>query len=103
MSVKRKVLAAPVSLAAPATPSEMTFRERRRAGITVFNLGSIVRELKASGEIDENDTNAEIAAAVAVRFQETNSQALANAAIDWDKLIALIERLLPLILKLFGL
>lgn len=81
---------------------ELTLRERREMGLTVLNIAQVARELKQSGDIDAQTSQAEIAAAIAIKLESKNPQAF-GAGVDWDAILAFIERLLPLILKLIAL
>lgn len=83
---------------------DLSFRQRRELGLTIANLAEIAKELKAEGEIDKDTPRSEVAAAIAVRLEAKNPAAFKGAAaIDLDSIIAFIERLLPLILKLIDL
>ena len=77
----------------------MTWRERRRAGGTIRNLVKTAKLLKAAGEL-EGLSDSEAAAAVMCKLLEGNEDVMADPQFDFDGLLAFIERLLPLILKL---
>jgi hypothetical protein len=81
----------------------LTIRQRLKLGLTVANITEIAKTLKAEGEIDENTSHSEIAAAIAVRLATKNSDEFAAVGLDLDTVIQFIERLLPLILKLIEL
>lgn len=92
-------------VSAPAAGSRrvLGLRERRQLGLTVANISVALKELKAEGEIDKTSSDSEIAAAVAAKLAEKNPQSFGAAGIDLDAIIAFIEKLLPLILKLIAL
>jgi hypothetical protein len=77
-------------------------RKRRELGLTVKNIREVTKRLKDSGELDGLD-NAAIAAAVLDEIVQANPQLAQDPGVDWDSILAFIERLLPLILKLIDL
>lgn len=96
---------------APLTKTEATellkaegsSRQQRRAmGITFRNLRLKLKEMKAAGEL-EGLTRPEISVMVLDRLVTDNPKAFADPSLDWDGLLAFIERLIPLILKLISL
>ena len=93
--------------AAPVAGSRRVFgdRDARRLGITFRSVREALKELKAAGAIDGTESNAELAVAVAdnLSSKPANKAAFGDAAIDWNALIAVIERLVALILKLLPL
>ena len=80
----------------------MTWRQRRKAGATIRNLIATAKELKLAGEL-EVCTDSEAAAAIMTKLLEGNAEVMADPQFDFDGLLAFIERLLPLILKLLEL
>lgn len=81
----------------------LSIREARELGVTLASVRSCVQELREQGEIDETTSRAEIAALVTDRLMEKNQEAFAaSAGLDWEAILAFIERLLPLILRLLG-
>ena len=77
---------------------------RRKRGVTFINLIRVAGELEAEGEISKDMTADEIAAAVLERIVAENPKAFEDVeAVDWDALLAFIERLLPIILQIIGL
>lgn len=81
---------------------ELTWRDRKDMGLTVRELAPVYRELKKSGEIDDESSDGEIAAALSVKMSQKNPMAF-KGNIDWDAIIAFIEKMIPLILKLISL
>lgn len=88
---------------------ELTPSQRIAVGATYKNVIRIVRELRRDGEIDDETSHAEIAAAVVSRLEKENPKSfseLAKGDRDWasflESLAAFVERILPLILKLIG-
>jgi len=90
--------------ATPSAPRRtLTLREARALGVTVGSVKKAVEELRKSGDLDAATSRAELAALVADRLAEQNAAAFrAAAGLDWDALLAFIEQLLPLILRLLG-
>jgi hypothetical protein len=76
-------------------------RDARKLGLTIRNLVSIARELKAAGQLTgDREADAE---AILSKAITKNPKAFADPALDWDAILAFIERILPLIMILFGL
>lgn len=107
----RLVAEAAWSTTEPATPPAaaaaprrtLTLREARALGVTFATVKRAVEELRNSGDLDAAASRAEVAALVADRLAEQNAAAFrAAAGLDWDALLAFIEKLLPLILRLLG-
>lgn len=87
----------------PAARRPLTLREARSLGVTVAAVRQAVEDLRKSGDLDASTSRPEMAALVADRLTEKNAQAFrAAAGLDWDALLAFIEKLLPLILRLLG-
>ena len=83
----------------------LTVRQRRQMGLTFLGTLGAARELARRGEIHKDMDRKEISALIAEEIMATNAKAWADnaAAIDWDAIIAFIEKLIPLILKLIEL
>ena len=77
----------------------LRIREARRLGLTVRNIGPIVRKIRDEPDFADK-THAEIAVEVAERLAEQNPDGFRDPNLDWDAIIEFIEKLLPLILKL---
>jgi len=77
-------------------PGTLSIKDRRELGLTVMNLSLIIKELRASGEIDSETSNAEMAAAVAVNLAGKHPELAGR--VDWDVIISFIERLMPLVI-----
>ncbi len=77
-------------------------RQRRKMGLTFRNIRKEVKAMNAEGVLDGDETYTEIAAMAARRLYNANASAFDatadNAGIDWDRIIAIIEKLLPFIL-----
>lgn len=74
----------------------LSLRERRAMGLTISGIAQAARELKASGEPVTAD-------AIREKLASKNPSAYAPQAMNWENILAFIERLLPLILKLMDL
>ncbi len=77
-------------------------RQRREMGLTIRNVKGLLDEMKADGDL-EGKTNAELAVEVLDNLLDGKPSAFKDPEIDWDQLLAFIERLVSLILKLIGL
>jgi hypothetical protein len=81
----------------------LSWLQRRRLGITPLNMARVAKRLKAENEDFDEWSREEIAAAVLNELMNENPTAFADvAAIDWDGLLAFIERLLPVILQIIA-
>lgn len=81
----------------------LTLREARSLGVTVAAVRQAVEDLRKSGDLDASTSRPEMAALVTDRLAEQNAAAFRGAeGLDWDALLAFIEKLLPLILRLLG-
>jgi hypothetical protein len=89
---------------APASSArrELTLRQTRELGLTLHNMASSYRELKAAGEIDDQSSEAETASAIAVHIASKNKAAFSNASLNWDAILAFISKWLPIIIALFS-
>lgn len=82
----------------------LSLRDARRMGLTVRNITEAVRQLQADGRITSDTTDAEVAALVADKLYGENAAAWGNpAAVNWEAILAFIESLLPIILKIISL
>ncbi len=79
-----------------------TLRERRAMGLTLRNVRKTLAEMQKAGELEDKDS-ATIAVEVLDRLIGDNPAAFQNAAIDWDRILEFLERLIPLILKIIAL
>ncbi len=95
---------------APQDPEgtiRLTFRERRKLGLTFRNIRKAVAEIKESGDFDKNDV-AGTSAQVLEKIVRENPQGIQDAVgeRDWasflDALLSFIEKLMPIILLFFG-
>ncbi len=77
----------------------LSLRESRRLGITISSVRTHIKALKADGSIDANTSTAEISALVLDRISASDAKAF--EAVDLDSLLAFIEKLVELIMKLF--
>lgn len=76
-------------------------RDARRLGLTITGIAKIARELKAENALTGNiEADAESILAKAI---EQNPKAFADPSLDWDAILAFIERIMPLILMIIGL
>lgn len=84
---------------------KLTVRQRRQMGLTFRGALQAARELNRRGEIHKDMDSKEISALIAEEIMVTNAKAWADnaVAIDWDAILAFIEKLIPLILKLIEL
>ena len=89
-----------------ATPKGLSRRQHRRMGLTRFGIFRAVRVLQASPEWDANAPLSLISADVIGVLATQQSTASAWEAIDpgfdWESIMAFIEKILPIILKLLA-
>lgn len=79
---------------------DLSIREARKLGITLFSVRGHVKELRADGIIDDTTSNAEISALVLDRISAGDVDSF-REGVDLDSLLAFIESLIELIMKLF--
>ena len=80
----------------------LTIRERREMGLTVRNVSRVLQELDKAGEINEETTTEEAAVMVLSVLLADNPAAFQDPAIDWEAILAFLERLIPLILQIIA-
>ena len=87
------------------TLGRLTIRQRRQMGLTVLGTMRAARELARRGEISRDMDSKAMASAIAEEIMFSNARAWSDnaVAIDWDAILAFIEKLLPLILMLIEL
>ena len=80
--------------------AELGLIQRRKLGLTLANVLQTAAKLKKDGKLsdDEDVATGQIAAAMALK----NPSAYAEAALDWEKILAWIEKILPIILQLIS-
>jgi hypothetical protein len=71
-------------------------------GITLRNIRAEMRKMKEAGAL-EGVEKEEVAAAILDRLFAQNSKAFADPTLDWDRLLAFVERLVSLVLKIMAL
>lgn len=96
---------APNEVSAPIGRRQLTIRDRMRLGLTIPQISGALRELKSEGSIDQSSSDAEIAALVVGKLSAKNTAAWndSNMAINLEAIIAFIEALIPLIMKIIAL
>ena len=82
-----------------------TLREQRAMGISFVNLSRIMRDMKGDGLL-AGETGSSLASVVLDRLItedpatfDPKCEAIDWGAIDWDKVMEIIQRLIDLILK----
>jgi hypothetical protein len=101
-SVDRDVVAAAYAAEADLEV-HMSRREMRRMGLTVLNIRRRTRQMAIAGEITSDMSHEQIRDIVIDDLQGDEPRAFQQlSAIDWDKVIAFIEKLIPLILKIIA-
>jgi hypothetical protein len=79
----------------------MSRNDARKVGLTIRNLTQITRELKEKGQLTGvREVDSELILSKAI---ERNPKAFSDPTIDWDMILAFIERLLPLIMAIIAL
>lgn len=80
----------------------LTPQQREAMGLTRANVRKVARQLRKEGRL-KGLSQREMAELILDVIAVDNPKAFAAPNIDWDALIAFIEKLLPLILKLIEL
>jgi hypothetical protein len=78
---------------------DLTWRERRKMGLTLRNVMRVTKELGKAGEL-EGVSQSEVSAMVLDKIMGENPRAFNDPSIDFDALLDFIERLIPLIMRL---
>ena len=86
---------------------QLGIRERARFGITLGKLAALYKKLKQEGVIEDDAAPEEVAAILLdnslISLSDEQRTELAKlGAVDWDKLLAFIEKMLPIILQLIA-
>ena len=79
----------------------INFRKRRKLGLTIPKIAVTAKALKEAGELD-GLSREEIAEAIADEIMGASPRAFAELGVDWDSVLAFIEKLLPIILQLIA-
>lgn len=79
----------------------LTFIQRQKMGLTFGNCLRVARQLKKAGTLSED---ADVAAAqIAAELAKENPKAFeSTSAVDWDAILAFIEKLIPLIMQIIS-
>jgi hypothetical protein len=83
-----------------ASADRLTLKQRRQLGLTIPAITKAYKSVKQAG-IDPAASKSEIAAAVMEKLATDNPKAYASDTLDWEAILAFIERILDLILRLF--
>lgn len=75
-------------------------RQMRQAGLTVLNVRRRARQMARDGEITSSMTREQIRDTVLDDLYAAEPRAMAG--VDWDAILAFIEKLLPLILQIIA-
>jgi hypothetical protein len=79
----------------------LTIRQRRALGLTIPSVMAAARKLAKDGKITRGMDSRDICELIVEQIAVDNAQAWADnadvVAIDWDAILAFIERLIPLI------
>jgi len=90
----------------PAGPraNRLSWRERRKLGLTVSNVRRIVLDLQKAGQIDPDDTAGTSVAVLNVLLEENQAEfEKLPPQFDWDKLLEAIERIIELVMRIISL
>ena len=80
--------------------TEFTRSERRELGLTPLNIFRTAKALKKKGLLSGNRKTA--AKQIATTIRSKNERAFDKPGVDWDSILAFIEKLLPIILQLLA-
>jgi len=86
---------------AAAEDGGLTRRQRKKLGITFRNIRRVAKELKANGELSDNTALASAEVLEVLTNENPKGFKDEAAAIDWDALLAFIEKLMAIIMKFF--
>ena len=101
-SVEKDVIAQAYEAEA-ALEVTLSRREMRRLGVTVLNVRRRARQMAKAGEITADMSGEQIRDIVLDDLMGDEPHAFQNlGAPDWDSILAFIEKLLPLILKIIA-
>jgi hypothetical protein len=80
----------------------LTWRQKRELGLTRGNIIRTARQMHKDGELDLDDPDG-LVNQVVEEIMSENPQAYEDLeAVDWDAIFAFLEKLLPLLIMLFG-
>jgi hypothetical protein len=83
--------------------SVLSRREMRRLGLTVLNVRRRARQMAIAGEITADMSRQQIRDIVVDDLQGDEPRAFGQlSAPDWSAILAFVEKLLPLILKIIA-
>lgn len=77
---------------------DLTIRERREMGLTIPNILRATREMVREGLLTRQTSQEDVRDLILERMVFENPKAYANPEVDWDAILAFIEKLLPIIL-----
>lgn len=78
----------------------LSFRERRRLGLTIPKMAGALKSLKEKGELEPGMDKALVAAMVFEELASENMEAYAAVDLDLDAILAFIEKFLPILMKI---
>lgn len=81
----------------------LTIRQRREMGLTAANIFRTTRELVRDGTITKDMDKDDITQVVVDRLVVDNPKAFADPGVDWDAVLAFIEKLIPFIMQIIAL
>jgi hypothetical protein len=81
----------------------LTIRQRREMGLTVANIMRATRKLCQDGTITKDMSKEDVAILVQEQLVMDNPKAFADPSVDWDAVLAFIEKLLPFIMQIIAL
>jgi len=82
----------------------LNFLDRRRLGLTPIGVILATRRLAKDGVINSSTQQDELLEAIATEIMLQNAAAWAEAPeIDWDAIIAFLEKLIPIIAAIIAL
>ena len=81
----------------------MSMRERRQRGLTLRNMIRVSRQLKDNGSLSKDLTDDEMAEVILEAIVSEDPKAFAEVGIDFDAILELIKKWLPIILAIVSL
>lgn len=98
--------AAPATVAPAEKPTsnpgmKLTWRERRKLGVTFSNVRRHMKEMEAEGYNVEELSQSEVGLIILDRLAGENPELFREPGLDWDALLDFLERLFELIMRFF--
>jgi len=81
----------------------LSLRERRALGLTIPQMAGALKDLHKNGELEPDMDKSLVAAMVFERLSAENMSAYSAPELDFDSILAFIEKFLPILMMILGL